>query len=304
MNSKNENKISMWLVLIAFLQENTGTTDSLPGFATLFASLSGTTEQAMAIMNSLGVVTKGYAKDKQRVKDLLVLKTAELAGMIRAYAVIEGNVLLEQQMKISKSTLALMRDTVLAAKAQEILDKGNELAELVASYGATEEVLGALSTLIGQYNASLTQPRTGIDNHKRTNEELTATVATGDATIKKMDALMEILRYSNERFYSDYWTRRKVIATGRTRSLQIWIVDDSTGQPIGKAKVMVKSAAGSDLAKNVKVAGVQGGVAINNLASGEYLYEVSFGGYGTETGSFFINDSTMTEVMVRMKRVN
>lgn len=37
--------------------------------------------------------------------------------------------------------------------------------------------------------------------------------------------------------------------------------------------------------------------------SGEYDYEVSYGGYVKETGSFFINEGTTTDVVVKLKKV-
>jgi hypothetical protein len=38
------------------------------------------------------------------------------------------------------------------------------------------------------------------------------------------------------------------------------------------------------------------------MDAAEYEYEVSFGGYLTSTGSFFVNDGVMTEVVVRLKK--
>ena len=146
-------------------------------------------------------------------------------------------------------------------------------------------------------------PRTAIDEHKHTQEELLAVMQAGDTTVDKMDALVETIRFANPLFYSDYYTRRKIIKTGhRTRSLKLWVVDDESGEPLAKANVTVKAKAGSELWKSVKNTGEQGGTFINDLDAGEYLYEVAIGGYSTATGSFFINDGIMTEVIVRLKK--
>jgi len=61
-------------------------------------------------------------------------------------------------------------------------------------------------------------------------------------------------------------------------------------------------AVGADLVKNVKKAGKTGGINANNMAAGEYIYEISLGGYVTATGSFFINDGQMTTVTVRLEK--
>jgi hypothetical protein len=53
----------------------------------------------------------------------------------------------------------------------------------------------------------------------------------------------------------------------------------------------------------VKLTGAKGGITDKLLADGEYYYEVSYGGYVAETGSFFINEGSTTDVVVRLKKI-
>jgi hypothetical protein len=303
MNTKLENKITMWVVLRAFLQQNTATTEALPGFAALFVLLNGTIEQTMVIMDALGIVTTGITQNKRQTRELLILKTAEIAGMIRAYAIFAKMIELGQQMKISKSALDLLSDTALLSKAREVYDKAMELLKDAESYGVTPSLLENLMELLQRYTLILPGPRNAIGNHKHSQKELLSAFEAGDATIEKMDVLIEIIRYSNALFYSDYHDRRRIISTSRrTRALQLWVSDDASGLPIHKAEVTIKRKGGTELPKNIKITGTQGGISVNNMDAGEYLYEVAFGGYITATGSFFVNNGIMTEVNVRMKK--
>jgi hypothetical protein len=304
MNSRIENKISMWLVLRVFLQGKVTITTALPGFAELLSHFSSIVDDVLGIMNALGIVFKGYAEEKHEVENQICTKTSEIAGMIKAYAIISGNKLLQEQMSITRTSMMRMSDTVKLAKAQEVHTKAEDLQEDVETYGVTEAIIAELLSLITIYVAVLPQPRQGIVDHKHTNEELNKKVAAGDEIVMKMDALVEIKRYSEPQFYSDYWASHKIIDTGsRTRALQLWAVNDETEEPMVKAKVTIKSKGGTDIMKTVKRTGLKGGITLNTLNEGEYEYEVSFGGFGVEKGSFFVNDGVMTTVNVRMKEV-
>ena len=104
-------------------------------------------------------------------------------------------------------------------------------------------------------------------------------------------------------FYEEYTRKRAIGKTAtRTRALQLWVVDDATELPVAKAKVTVKFKSGTDLTKVVKSTGAKGGMIIASMDAAEYEYEVAYGGYVTSTGSFFVNDGVMTEVVVRLKK--
>jgi len=306
MNSRVENKISMWMVLRLFLQGKASITVSLPGFAALFTLFGATLDEVLGIMNSLGIIISGFAEEKRTLKTQISTKTAEVAGMIRAYAVMANDGILVKQMTIAKTTLMKMADTVLLAKAQEIYKKASELQEDLATYGVSEAVLDGYLSLIGAYIAVMPQPRAEIVDHRHMNEVLMGKVNDEEGIVKKIDALVEIKRYTDPQFYSDYWASRKIIELGsRTRALQMWVTDDETGEAVAKATVTITSSAkaGTDLTKTVKRTGTKSGVLMNNMAAGEYRYEVSFGGYVAEQGTFFVNEGVMTEVNVKMKQV-
>jgi len=206
-------------------------------------------------------------------------------------------------MQVSPSKLALAADLKLIGKANEVLDKIVSLDDKITVYKITDQDIADLTALIEQYTLTMPQPRSGIDNRKHTNEELVALIKTGDGAIEKMDALVEIVHYSNELFYTDYYTRRKIIdKSSRTRALQLWVMDDVTGLPVAKAKVVISNMADTEAKRIVKSTGAKGGITQDTLAAGEYLYEVAYGGYVTEKASFFVNDGVMTEVVVRLKK--
>jgi len=306
MNSKIENKISMWMVLRLFLQGKAAITVSLPGFAALFTLFGTTLDEVLGIMNSLGIIISGFAEEKRTLKTQISTKTAEVAGMIRAYAVMANDGILVKQMTIAKTTLMKMADTVLLAKAQEIYNRAVEMQEDLATYGVSTGLLEGFLTLIGTYNAVMPQPRAEIVDRRHMNEELMNKVNTEEGIVKKIDALVEIKRYSEPQFYSDYWASRKIIELGsRTRALQMWVTDDESGVAVVKAKVTItpNAKSGIDMTKTVKRTGSKGGVLMNSMPAGEYQYEVSFGGYVSEQGSFFVNEGVMTEVSVKMKQV-
>jgi hypothetical protein len=275
----------------------------LHGFTELLDKLKALYGQAKSILNALAMDKTLFTEDKKQSKDQLILKTVEVSGMIRAYAVIQENSLLEQQMKLAKSNLALLTDLALSAKVEEVLGKAAELSPNLTDYGVNQELTDSLSAQLGRFNLNLPQVRNNISDHKHSLEEMQRVMDNGDVLLKKMDALMEIIRYSNASVYSDYRNRRKVIETGhRKRSLHLWVTDDTSTEPVSKASVTIHSKNHTELPKVVKSSGPKGGVFVDSLDAGEYSFEVSFNGYQTTAGTFFVNDGIRTDLTVHMSK--
>jgi len=174
--------------------------------------------------------------------------------------------------------------------------------------------LDALKQLTLDFMKIYTTPTGNKKNKAKLTANLNQLFKTADAGLTKIDNQVNTLFDTDPDFCDEYQRRRVVVnLAARLRAFQMWIWDDETSQPFGKAVVKITKKDDSELINGLqstgvsrkipaKKTGVRGGISINNMATGEYLYEISFGGYITQTGSFFINDGVMTEVIVRLKR--
>jgi len=160
--------------------------------------------------------------------------------------------------------------------------------------------LTELLELRNQFFFFFTQPAGDTENSAKLTARVDLPFKDADMTLEKMDAILQLSRVTAPDFYEEYTRKRTIGKTAtRTRALQLWVVDDVTGLPVAKAKVIIGKKT-SNLPKVVKSTGPKGGMVLTSMEAAEYEYEVNYGGYLTEKGSFFVNDGVMTEVVVRL----
>ncbi len=304
MNTNQENKFSMWMVLRDFLLQNTAITDKLPGFALWSGKLADSIDKLHKTTAIQIAQVKGVTERKNKLEEDLMLKLLELAGKARAYSVMNGNWVLEGKFKVSRRQLRNLPDTLLIAKAQSLISTAREVQSDAAEYGLTPELLDQAQGLTEAYTQAVPEPRAGIDERKRQTLAIANVFMEGDEVVKVLDVLVRIVEYTDPPFYSGYRSVRKIINTARrTRALQLWVKDTARGKPLQNASVNFTTAIGEAMLNKQKRTGKSGSVIMRHMAPGEYTYEVVLGGFVTETGKFLIIAREMTRVVVMLRAV-
>jgi hypothetical protein len=84
--------------------------------------------------------------------------------------------------------------------------------------------------------------------------------------------------------------------------IKVWVVEETTGDPISNAEVMTKKKYGTQMTKSVKKTESNGSAVFYNVEPGqEYDYEVTFSSFQTASGSIMTHEGEMTELTVRMR---
>jgi hypothetical protein len=304
MNTNQENKLSMWMVFRNYLQENTVITNQIPGFAQWLGRLADCINNVMHRTEVQVAVLKGRTERKNRLEEELMLKLLEVAAKVRAYAVINDDLILEGRFKLSMRKLRNMPDLILIAKAQGLVNDARTVPAEAAEYGLSVELLDQTQELTDAYNKAMPLTREGIDDRKQQTRAIAAEFKKGDEVLKGMDVMVGVVRYTNPAFYLGYRRARRITNTARrTRAMQLWVKDVVRGRPVVSAKVFLKTAEGEAVLKKPRRSGKSGSVIMRHMATGDYTYEVTFGGFATETGKFYINRGEMTRVVVMMRGV-
>jgi hypothetical protein len=304
MNTNQENKLSMWLVLRDYLLENTSITDKLPGYASWLGRLRDCIDNVMKSTDMQAAEAKGLTIRKNKLEEDLMLKLLEVAAKVRAYAVMNDDLIVEARFKLSMRKLRNLADTLLIAKAQGLLNSAREVQAAASAYGVSQELLDSSQELTDAYTQAVPQPREGIDNRKQQTRAMAAEFKKGDEVLKGLDVLMGVVRYEEPMFYLGYRRARKITNTARrTRAMQLWVKDSAKGKPVVLAKVFLKTTAGEAVLKKPRKTGKSGSVIMRHMAPGEYTYEVVMGGFVSENGKFYINRGEMTRVVVMLRGV-
>ena len=315
MTDNQRNKLNMYVMVRDLLLASVTITNKLVVFAALIATFTDYVTEIFAVSEQQERDNTGVTKTKQAIRAELIKMMELISKKCVGYASGVEDYTFMQMIKVTKSQLKNLADADLVKKAEDMITNVTPKLPELAGYSITQDVLDALRGLTSDFVSIYTTPTGNKESKAQLTAKLNLLFRNTDAVLKKMDAQSGAL-FDTDPDFCDEFTRKRAIVklARRLRAFQMWITDEETGLPIGKAnvKIMKKdgsnlmtavASSGTDLQKIVKRAGTQGGVFMNNLTAGEYSYEVSLGGYVMVTDSFFINDGLMTEVKVGMKKV-
>ncbi len=154
----------------------------------------------------------GFAKDKAEAEDVMIAGTIVVAGAVKAYATVKGDLILATKMDITPGELRRHRDTIVAQHCQGIHDEANAVVANLGAYGVDAAKLTALQTMIDRYVVAIAAPRVAITDRKGATAEIRELMKdTNKLLTKRLDGLMEQFRISNPDFFKAYFDARIVV---------------------------------------------------------------------------------------------
>lgn len=304
MKDRQRDKLNMYVLVKDFLLASTVITGKWTAFAALFASFVDYVTEIFRVSGLQKDDKTGVTKSKSKLKALLIDQIVDISGKCVAYATVVENYEFLSLIKFAKTDLQKMADADLVKTA--ITFHANVVPKLaiVAGYDLVQAELDELLALSTDFTAIYTKPKGNIKETAQLTAKLTTLFTLADKVLVKIDAMVNSARKKEPAFVDEYNSKRILVKTpSRTRALLITALDDATGEPKPNAKVTLRSkGGGAELVKNVKRTGKQGNATKDNLADGEYDYEVEYGGCITERGSLFINGGVTTKLVVRLKK--
>lgn len=314
MNDGQRNRLTMYVMVRDFLLASVTITNKVAVFAALFATFTDYVTEIFAVSELQERDNTGVTKTKKSTREALIQQMLKISRKCVGYASGVNDEVFLQLIRFGESELKHMADADLVKKAEDMFTVVTPKLADLDGYNITEDDLDTLSGLKNDFVSIYTAPIGNKKTKAKLTERLNLLISNADGVLSKMDDQVGAL-YDIDPDFCDEYKRNRVIVklAKRQRAFQMWIVDNETGLPVEKAvvKIMKKNGSdvtkasgsgGSELAKVVKTAGAGGGIINNNMEAGEYVYEVSLGGYVTEVGTFFINDGLMTEVRVGLRK--
>jgi 5-hydroxyisourate hydrolase-like protein (transthyretin family) len=303
MDDRKRDKLNMYVLVKDFLLAQTAITGKWAAFAALFASFVNYVAEIFRVSGMQTDDKTGVTKTKSQLKALLIDKIVDISGKCVAYAIVTEDNAFLSLIKFVKTDLQKTADADLVKTAQTFHANVLPKLALIADYDLSQAELDALLSLNSDFLAIYTKPAGNKKEGTQLTAKLNTLFALADKLLVKMDAIINSAHKSAPAFVDEYNSKRVIVKTAsRSRALQLEVLNDATGEPLAKAKVTIKSAAGPDLAKIVKRTGKQGNITKDILTDGEYTFEVEYNGCITERGSLFINNGVMTKVVVRMRK--
>lgn len=263
------------------------------------SSVRTNVQDLYSIDTQLQSLNQQNASSKTKQRSTLTTFCIEIAAKGRAFAIHTQNDSLEQILSTTLSSLNKLGDTIFRDRAQMI--KNTVEAEIFnidsTIYHLTAADLVDFQTLIDNYTQAIPGPNSRISQIKTLNTSFEALLNATKSIAKKLDALVETIRFTENTFYTAYHSARKPQKPPtKVRSLVCVITDALTQTALYRATISITN---KDTQKILsKTTTIQGRIVVQSLPEGEYTLKVSERGYETHTVAIIIRSGhTTTETI-------
>ena len=311
MTNQQESRLSMYLLFRDYQSAYTAITNPLPNYTTNSTTFVSTIAQIQAVAEQQKISKKGITDNKNKLKESLIVTTADYARKLGVYAKFSNNATLAQEVKFTESKLRQVADTAVKDYAQIVYDRAQANVAALATYGITAATQTALLAAITAYNASIGKPGVSRTESSQTTKQLETLFKTAETALANMDAAVEIVRISQPAFYKGYKNARKIVETGiGSLAVKGLVTDAMTGEPIKNATLSFSLEGNQGLGKAAKIAAEsvvkktaeKGGFNIKSLPSGMYTVTIKKVGYADQVATVAVADGELTDLNIQLSK--
>jgi hypothetical protein len=214
MNDVQEDKLSMYEIVLARLDEHQAMWSTIPAFVTAesnfrtsVADIQGFAQQQLP--------STGVTSDKQRLRGEMAEAVMPVVGALKALAAVTSNGDLAAQADLTRSDFMRGRDTIVAGQADAVYVLASNHSTELANYGITSAEQTVLYDATQAFRDAISKPREVIAASAAATEQLVGAFATADDLLKgQLDNLVEIFRASQPTFYLQYQNAREIVDSG------------------------------------------------------------------------------------------
>ncbi len=298
MNRYKENKLSMYLALLAWYELHKTEADAIYKFKAIMLLI---TADVISIGNLRALQESditGVAKDKKQTRELLEIAVMQVVVRLKSHATHGGLPELLAQVNFSMSDFRNAADTVMKDRCALILQIGTDtMPDMDPDLGLTQAMLDNLSALNTKYFSLIPMPRLKISERKNLKEQIDALFGKVDANLKLLDTSIDVIKYDNRALWDSYDNIRQIVdlkGKGKTVVKQIkqgcegQVTDFDTDLPLHNAKVTANTTT------DVVMSDEQGYFQIG-LPVGQSTLKVEYAGRTTYTEVITVEEGFIVE---------
>ena len=219
MNTKQQNKLAMYLAVKGVLDSNNAVWQSLQAFADGYTDFTSHVARIQTLELSQVTDSTGIAQDKKASKAAMATAAQQISAAVHAYAVKNKNNTLANETDFTVSDLTGERDADAIKDCQNIHDLANTNIASLAAYGITAAKLTALQANIDGFKAIVSKPRDNIVAGATVTQALSDEFDAADETLSEiLDGLIVQFQATNAKFVSDYNNARTIVDTSASHA--------------------------------------------------------------------------------------
>lgn len=211
MNQKQENILSMWGAVNDILTANEAIWNTIGECANTVALFRDIRANFAPEAKKQESLSKGSAASKAQLRINVTGTALQMAANLQVFARRTGNKELEANVALAFSDLNRLRDQELPVKVRNILDAAGKYLGELKDYAINENSITTLKTILDQYEAARSAPRSAISSRKTSTANIAALIRQGNEELDNLDLLMGNFAISHPVFVSDYRNARLVV---------------------------------------------------------------------------------------------
>lgn len=247
----------------------------------------------------------GVSDSKKLIKAALVADCADIARKLSAYAAINNNDVLLNEVKTSDYKLSRLSDEKLTSFCMLMLDIGKQNLPAAAAFGINQTGITKLDTDIKSFVNATPDPRLAKVDKKQATDQLVILFNQADELLVKSDLLVGIVKLSQPVFFNGYKSVRAIVdRVGRGLQLKISVIDKSNSEPIRGAlcKLIIDNAIDKSGLISKKTA-IKGSTNIKSIVEGKYNLTVSKSGYKSEIKVIYVAKNEFKSVIIELEKI-
>jgi hypothetical protein len=218
MNTKFENKQSMYLSVVGVCDGNPTAWQGLKAFAQNYATFKEHVGNIQDLAPKQGNKPTGHTKDKARLREEMADLAHEIGSAVHSYALLQPSGDLAAKVDFARSELTAGRDSTSADRCQSICDAAKSVVDELGDYDITAADVKALAEAIKAYRAVISKPREARIAGKSATAQLAVEFDAADEILNEhLDAFLPKLRKSAPEFASLYEGARVIVDNTASR---------------------------------------------------------------------------------------
>jgi hypothetical protein len=214
MTAQNENRLTMWGVVLSMLPSFNSIWGSLAPFSALVTTIQSLYAEVATQRNIQAQGTKGITIQKKKLRTKATTLAIPILGAIRTYGKANDIYALFTFNSVTVSYIESLRDTIAVMELQRVLDAANANSVGLATYGITATMLTDLQTAIVDYSTSVALPRVLLSQKVAATRKIDDLIMQGQAALKDLDDIALIFSNTHSDFVAELRKARKIINLG------------------------------------------------------------------------------------------
>ena len=310
MKNREQAMLKMQQRVEAYLLKHSDVTDTLPNFAVLFALLQAGIVDVLDLMEEQESSTDTAVQSKAAVRASLEALLLALSGKAVAYATNKPKPELLPKVKINKSDFDSWTDYVLVSHSKVVCETITaHLTDLEAYHIKPAEV----TTLSGLNNSLVEQeslPEVETKDQDEITKAITAKLKDNQKVLKKIDAELLIVRFSEVAFYEEYLSLRKIIVLGKHRLAILGkVINKLTRKGIKGVTILIEGADEATIAALLaysagnppKKTSDKGGFNKKSFIEGTFKVTAKMIGFATQSITVYVRSGETTRILFELQ---